>query len=693
MAAVWHSLKHLAGMLGRLQGWARGEPARSAPTDAQSRAAQSSGVPEQYAVGHRALQVRVEILRVGALLLALALGLAWSGWMQRLDHLVFDLGQRLQPAAVPHGVVIVAIDQRSLDRIGAWPWPRATDARLVDAVCRAGAAAVGLDLALTEPGRDAAGNAALTQALRACGRVALPVVLDTARNGGQIVEDLPIPQLASAAAGLGRVGVQLDSDGVARSVYLWEGVGAPVWPLLAQTLLNIAGQPVRGSTAPPAAGALPAHPYALIARDRRLLRYAGPRGTVPSLSADAVLQGAIPPAALRNRIVLIGATAAGLGDFLATPVTTQGAPMPGVEVLANTLLALRDGSLIRALPDGWALALTALLALVPLLWLPRLMPLTGLLASVGWVLALLLAAAALPLLLGWWWPPSAALAAAVAAYPLWGWRRLEAARRYLDAQLHQLRQAGRDGPASDAGDPGRRLGFEGRILAVQAAQQRLSELQARRDEALAFISHDVRAPLAAAVQRLQAGALDPAARQRLLAQLQRAHDLAQGFLDLTRAQALEPAALTELDLGAVLHQAADLAYEHAVAAGVRIVRQLPDTPIWVRGDFGALERLVGNLLRNAVQHSPRGSSVTLTATLSAGAVCVSVQDQGAGLTPEQTARLFERFARGQATQNPGSTGLGLYFVRLVAQKHGGTVGVDSTPGAGARFWVELPRMD
>ncbi|MDD4886513.1 MAG: CHASE2 domain-containing protein, partial [Thiomonas sp.] len=438
-----------------------------------------------------------------------------------------------------------------------------------------------------------------------------------------------------------------------------------------------------------------ARPYALAARDLRLLRFVGPRGTVPSLSASAVLDGAIPPDSLRGKIVLIGATAAGLGDSLATPVTTQGAPMPGVEVLANTVLALRDGSLIRALPAAWTLALTAILALAPLLWLPRLMPLAGLLASMTWVLALLLAAAMTPIFLGWWWPPTAALAAGLSAYPLWGWRRLEAARRHLDRELRQLRQAGRDSAAASSDSALKRLSFEGRILEVQAAQERLRDLQTRRDDALAFISHDVRAPLAAAVQQLQADRLDAKARERLLGQLRRAHDLAQGFLNLTRAQALEPSAMIELDLGAVLHQAADFAYDEALERGVRFARKLPDDPVWVRGDFDALERLAGNLLRNAVQHSPAGSTVTLGATLRAQTVRFWVQDQGAGLTPEQSSQLFQRFARGAAGQAPsgsGSTGLGLYYVRLVAEKHAGSVGVGSAPGGGASFWVELPRQ-
>lgn len=635
----------------------------------------------------------LETGRIGALLLALGLAIAQGGWMHRIDGVVFDLGQRLQPVAAPRGVVIVAIDQHSLERIGRWPWPRGTDARLVEAVCAARPAAIGLDIAFTEPGIDPEGNSGLAHAIRQCGRVALPVVLENTHSGGQAIESLPIPDLSAAAAGLGRIGVRLDADGVARGVDLWSGVGAPVWPLLAQTLLQIAHLPVAGSAPRPAIAAVPAHPYALESSGSRLLRYVGPGGTVPRLSASALLDGRFPHDALRGQVVLIGVTAIGLGDFLATPVTAQGAPMPGVEVLANTLLGLRDGTLIRRLPLIWTLTGTALLALVPLLWLPRMMPLSGLLTSAVWVVVLLTGAAALPLLSGWWLPPGGALVAALSAYPLWSWRRLEAARRHLDWELRLLREAGRATPQGLPTHGGRRPSIEQRIIDVQGAQQRLRELQTRRDDALAFIGHDVRAPLAAAVEQLQSGPMDAPARARLLGQLQRAHDLAQGFLNLSRVQALEPAALAEIDLGAVLHQAADAVYDQAQMLGVRILRVLPDDPVWVHADFDALERAAVNLLRNAVQHSAVGSRVTLGAELKPRAVRFWVADQGQGLTPEQIDRLFQRYARGGAGSTAGGTGLGLYFVRLVAEKHGGEAGVESAPGAGARFWVELPRLD
>ncbi|MGC8508534.1 MAG: sensor histidine kinase, partial [Thiomonas sp.] len=89
-------------------------------------------------------------------------------------------------------------------------------------------------------------------------------------------------------------------------------------------------------------------------------------------------------------------------------------------------------------------------------------------------------------------------------------------------------------------------------------------------------------------------------------------------------------------------------------------------------------------------------TVTLGAALEPQAVRFWVQDQGPGLPPEKAAQLFQRFARGTGEHAParaGSTGLGLYFVRLVAEKHGGSAGVESVPGHGATFWVELPRQD
>ena len=100
------------------------------------------------------------------------------------------------------------------------------------------------------------------------------------------------------------------------------------------------------------------------------------------------------------------------------------------------------------------------------------------------------------------------------------------------------------------------------------------------------------------------GALDEAAQHSLFKQLRRAHRLAQAFLSLARVQSLEQKDLREIDLGTILHQAADAVYEPARSRSLRVVRDIPDAPVWIRGDFDLLERAVGNLLHNALRFAP-----------------------------------------------------------------------------------------
>lgn len=631
-----------------------------------------------------------EPLRVALLLVALALAASASGLLTRVDHLLFDIGQRLSWRAAPDDVLIIAIDEDSLARMGRWPWARDVHARLLDRVCASRPKAIGLDIAFAEPGPEPRDDARLATTIGSCANVLLPLLIETPRSGGQILESPPIPSLALAAAGLGRVGVHLDEDGIARSVDLWEGVGAPTWPLLAREMLRIARQLPAGESPPPQPGARRETADTLARSGTRRLNFIGPPGSVPRLSYAQVLSGQTGPDMLAGKIVLIGVTAVGLGDFLPTPVSALGQPMPGVEVLANTLLSMRDGRLIQTLPALPALALSALLALVPLLWLPRLMPLPGLLASVAWFFALAGFSALLPGLIQWWFAPAGALLAGLSAFPLWSWRRLEAARRHLDQELLQLQSTLPGGDSTSASPPGvRRMGFEQRIAWIQAAQHTLREFETQRNEILAFISHDLRAPLASAVQYLE-NAQKPD-REHLLQTLRRANDMAQAFLSLARAEMLEAHQMHELDLTSVLHQAADELYPLARKRALRIDRLLPDDPLWIKGSFDLLERAAINLLHNALTHAPANTPITLGIERQAGRVGFWVENQGPALSPEQMVKLFQRFSKGgERLSSAGGTGLGLYFVRTVAEKHGGSAGVACLPGEKIRFRVDLP---
>lgn len=619
------------------------------------------------------------------ILLAIALLTTASGVLGRVDNLLYDLGQRLHPRAAPEDIVIVAIDESSLSKLGRWPWSRRLHAALIDRLKADGARVIALDLVFAEPdASDQPADALLAESIASAGNVVLPVLLESSRVNGQLLETLPLPQLLEHAAGLGRVHAELDADGIARSVFLWEGVGAPVWPHFAQAVLQVAGEQPRSlrTTPPPVAEA---RPFLLVRDTQRRIGFLGPPGHVRSLSYAQALTGEFAPGTFRNRIVLVGATAAGMGDLLPTPVSGLATPMPGVEFNANVVAAMRDGRLIRGIGPVSALVLSALLALLPLLWLPRLNPLGGLLASLAWFVLVAGAAISLPSVARVWIPVAGALLAILLAYPVWSWRRLESAGRFLDHELKRLRQelgaAAEPQPRGAGSDP-----FQARIRQVQAAAHRLRHLQDERRETLAFISHDIRAPLASAL--MQIDDLPTAAQKRLREPLTRGLGLAEEFLRTSRAEMIDTARFEELDFGGLLHQAVDDAFAGARAKSVHFVRALPDEPVWVNGEFGLLHRAMLNLVQNAVHYAPSGSEVRIALTVEAGHALASVTDRGPGIAAEDQARLFQRFTR--ATGQGSGTGLGLYFVRTVAEKHGGTAAVRSAPGEATCFTLKLP---
>ena len=143
------------------------------------------------------------------------------------DESIYDSILTTRTHSPGDDVAIISIDDASLSEIGRWPWSRRTHAALIDNARDAGASAVVLDVLLDTPSHDdAEADRALARSMQAYGRVILP--LTQATTGNQLTgEVLPLPLFAESAAAIGHSQVEFDTDGIARSVYLWEGRGRP----------------------------------------------------------------------------------------------------------------------------------------------------------------------------------------------------------------------------------------------------------------------------------------------------------------------------------------------------------------------------------------------------------------------------------------------------------------------------------
>jgi len=379
-------------------------------------------------------------LLLATVLAGLCLFLNYSDTLWRWDQLLYDSQMRVLSRPAPEDIVIIAVDNASLAQVGRWPWPRRVHGDLVKRLTMAGAKAIFLDIIFTEPDRrDPEGDQLLADAITQSQRVFLPVIIEQFTHGGELSETLPMPLLLDSAIGVGHVDIDLDRDGMARRVFLKEGVGTPRWSSVGAVLLNYL-QPGYADVLPGGRNPTPPPNGSLsIVRDHHiLLPFAGPPGHFSRFSYIDILNDRVPNESLQGKIVLVGATATGLGDFLPTPVSGHSQPMPGVEVNANLIDALRRGITIESLGLVGRLLLSTILLMPALLLLPLVKPSYGMLFVGGSFLFTLAFCAFLLHGLHLWFPPTSVLIGLTLGYPLWSWRRLTHTVQYFEQELARL---------------------------------------------------------------------------------------------------------------------------------------------------------------------------------------------------------------------------------------------------------------
>ncbi|HET6523568.1 CHASE2 domain-containing protein [Sphingopyxis sp.] len=739
----------------------------------------------------------------GIILLAASLLVGWMSAdrsLLRFDNLIYDhLLQASRPAS-SGDIILVAIDDESLRRVGRWPWPRETHARLVDAIAKTRPRAIGYDILFSEPA-DAAGDASLGAAMRRAGNVYAPLSFAApGRNGAGFDILAPIGPVREGAAGIGHVNLSFDPDGTVRRFSSSFGDSRHRWWHLAE--LVHAGPRREPSRAPGAPILIP---------------FAGPAGHWPTVPAAAVLAGEVPPEFLRGKYIMVGATANALGAGQPVPA---GERMPGVEIQAHILNGLITGRAAReaGIPAMLCFGLIPLwMAFLAYRYLPSR---AAAFAAAIMILAVFLTAAGALILFGLWIPPAVAIAGLVGSYPLWAWRQLASADKFMRTEIDRFRSdprwlpepemplppggqlestigklrlaisnarelrhfaldrldqlpdailvTDREGyivlsnaaaaalfgslgtsiaegddclalfacfhldPSRDPLPVTREKGqlkvdcgdldaatAEGHFYSVRFASQsaatgeqvgwliRLLDVsesrasQRQRDDIVQLLTHDMRSPQASIMALLDSAAseqIDPGFAARIRHYAQRTLGLADGFVQLARAESLKYA-MEEIDFNDILMDAIDELWPQMTAKQIRAETLGGEERILVEGERSLLTRALVNIIDNAVKYSPPGTCIrcTLRREPAPGggwlAQC-TVEDEGPGLPADRCGTIFERFERGPLGigHKIEGVGLGLSFVHTVMVRHKGEVRCVSEPGQGARFTLTLPAL-
>jgi signal transduction histidine kinase len=715
-------------------------------------------------------------------------------WQVRFTDTFF----RLSPIPEPRSqVVLVTIDDESLQRYGRWPWSRTLLAKLTNTLVRDGASVVGLDILLSEAQSPSA-DRSLEEALRA-GHAVIVDKIASYPEGPQWME--PLPQFAQAAGAVGHAQAPLDADSVCRRYPARElTLDGSRWAFAVEVARRV---DPKATSSFLAAYGIPSQDDSrtMITAKPVLIPIPFRRGGFDSIPASAVLAGS-DLLGVRSRPVLVGFGTTEIGDRLSTPLHPE-FPTPGVEVHAQILDGILSGRRLRQLP-AWAggLALLATCAIaVGLFRSWRGFAAVGVFAIAA---VAVYAVALLSFIVGWRILPAGSMILAVILAPLlvytadfvlversvtqqllglrsWlafrgkdpapreredlSWRldllqqlqtelgslyelhktllestqdlvaifdvqgnlllrnrafaraytlrpessfTLEEARsRWVlsDSAPPALNGSAEEGEVSLDQDlysvriaplPPTSLSPQGGTIVTLTNLRTRVERDRARAEALGFITHELRTPLASIQGFAELMMTYPdspvcsAAPETIFRESKRLLALISSYLDVLRLDAGAKAVTSSvIELAGIVRQVFDILRPLASAAGMQLVFD-SDQPVAVMGDGPLISGAVLNLVSNAIKYGKPGSDVRVCCFQDNEEVIIRVHNLGEPVAQEEMERLFDPYYRAANSEKSRTGwGLGLAFVKRIAEKHGGSVRADSQ-SSGTQFEIRLP---
>ena len=585
--------------------------------------------------------------------------LIWNGFIQQVSAEWNDLSVRmrgLQASPAIGQVVLAAIDDQTAARYGPLPLNRAKLAEGLEVLSQAQPRVVVLDLLISEPG-DPAQDARLARALHLFPRAVLGAALES--DAGEYPRwILPLPDLAQGRS-VAHVHAAPGADGDVRSVLLCkQAAGQRYWALglEAARLAVGANRPLEA-----------AHSVSLgqvripaTENDNRsmMINYSGPEGTFTRVSFGALLDRTADVSKFRDKIVIVGATAQGSGDRLFTPLSS-GIGMSGIEIHANVARTILDHEFL--VPLGAVAEFFGSLLLIGFC-VAAIVRLRGLrlLLALSAVGVMILAGGPIALRLGYVLPLGSFMAVCLVASAIAGVSEYALLSRVL------------------AGETTKRKEYAFRVQAI---------------------AHEIKTPLTAiqgSSEMMSEGGMPEEQRVEMAGLIhkesKRLTTLIQTFLNVER---LASGSLTlqrkEVDLSALCHEIVERGCLYAARKHIQIETTIP--AIHLSADPDLLSFAIYNLITNGVKYSPKHTTVKLSAEDSGGEVRISVADQGYGIASAEQEKIFEKFYRLKRDEKGGEegTGIGLALVKEIVHQHGGQVSVQSTPNAGSRFTITLPR--
>jgi two-component system, OmpR family, phosphate regulon sensor histidine kinase PhoR len=240
------------------------------------------------------------------------------------------------------------------------------------------------------------------------------------------------------------------------------------------------------------------------------------------------------------------------------------------------------------------------------------------------------------------------------------------------------------------------------VMVVLHDMTELRRLENLRRELVANVSHELKTPLSAIkgyAETLRLGAVnDPDHNlhfvQRIEEQAERLHQLILDILQIARVESGQQTfELDHVPVADLIELAAAQFAAAAAAKDIRLEKELPPDDATAWADEEGVRTILSNLIDNALKYTPSGGRIAIRGIASESQIVLIVEDSGIGIPEKEQARIFERFYRVDRARSRelGGTGLGLSIVKHLSQAFGGNVSVESQPGRGSTFRVELPR--